>query len=189
MAEQNSNKKWLLVSLPLLVTFLLGLLMMKGLNDSKGRDELLSIPLDKPLPEFELAALEGFDEGLKREDFLGQVSLMNIWGSWCLSCLDEHPLFVELGEKTDIPIMGVNWQEAKPVDGPRWLQRHGNPYTKVGADPQSELTILLGITGAPETLVIDQNAHIRWQHAGPVDRNILENELLPLIRLLQEGEE
>lgn len=179
--------KKIAIFLPLFVTIILGGLMFKGLIVQKGtQNQIISIPLDKPFPEFDLEPMPGDTEGLSNKDLIGQVSLVNIWGSWCITCEYEHPILLELAAKTDIPILGINWREDNPVDGPRWLERKGNPYSKVGTDPLSKLAITLGVTGAPETIITDKRGHMRWRHAGPLDWDILNKELLPLIRQLQE---
>ncbi len=181
------NKKLLLI-LPLIAVLGLGGLMVKGIMDNENKPANLSFAVNKPMPEFDLQALPGFDKGLSKADLLGKVSLVNIWGSWCITCEYEHPILLELADKTSIPIFGIDWREANPEDGPRWLARKGNPYDQIGADPQSELAIQLGVSGAPETLVVDKKGNIRWQHEGALTAELMRDELFPLIRQLQ-GEE
>ncbi len=179
--------KKIAIFLPLFVTILLGGLMFKGLIvQKKVQNQIVSIPIDKPFPDFNLEPMPGFEKGLSKQDLMGRVSLINIWGSWCVTCEYEHPILLELAAKTDIPILGINWREDKPEDGPRWLARKGNPYQQVGTDPLSKLAITLGVTGAPETIITDKRGNMRWRHAGPLDWDILNKELLPLIRQLQE---
>ncbi len=180
-------KKKLAIALPLLATLVFGGLMVRGMMvQNKIQNQIVSIPMDKPFPEFDLAPMPGDTEGLSNQDLIGKVSLVNIWGSWCATCDYEHPILIDLAEKTDIPIFGIDWREDNPEDGPKWLARKGNPYQKVGTDPLSTLAISLGVTGAPETIITDKRGHMRWRHAGPLDWDILNKELLPLIRQLQE---
>ncbi len=180
------NKRVFLL-IPLVGLILVGSILVKGIIDSRNKTSL-SFETFKPIPEFELPPIPDFDKGLSKADLLGKVSLVNIFGSWCMTCEYEHPILLKLQEETNIPLYGINWREAKPQDGSRWLKRKGNPYTQIGADPRSELAIQLGITGAPETLVVDKKGYIRWHHEGALNWDILNKELLPLIEKLKEEE-
>ncbi len=180
------NKK-IFLAIPLMGLLAVGGILTKGIIDSQSQGTL-SFETNKPMPEFDLPPIPGFETGLAKADLLGQVSLVNIWGSWCVTCEYEHPILLELAAKTNIPLYGIDWREAKPEDGSRWLKRKGNPYDKIGADPRSVLAIQLGITGAPETLVVDKKGIIRWHHEGALDWDILNKELLPLVEKLKEEE-
>ncbi len=180
------NKKIFLL-IPLIGLIIVGAILVKGIKDSQNKNTL-SFETFKPMPEFNLSPIPGFDKGLSKADLLGKVSLVNIFGSWCVTCEYEHPILLELAKKTHIPLYGIDWREAQPEDGSRWLKRKGNPYTQIGADPRSELAIQLGITGAPETLVVDKKGNIRWHHEGALNWDILNKELLPLIDILKEEE-
>ncbi|MFV0431364.1 MAG: DsbE family thiol:disulfide interchange protein [Alphaproteobacteria bacterium] len=179
------NKKIILLA-PLIAILALGFLMFKGIIDNENKPDNLSFAVYKPMPEFDLPALPGFDKGLAKSDLLDKVSLVNVWGSWCITCEYEHPFLLELARETNIPIFGVDWREKKPEDGSQWLARKGNPYDQIGADPHSDLAIQLGITGAPETLVVDKKGYIRWQHEGAITAELMNKELFPLIKQLQE---
>lgn len=169
--------------LPLAVLALLAVYFMQGL----GRDpQAVPSPLiDKPVPDFTLAAIEGETQGLAREDLLGQVSLVNIWGSWCAACRFEHPLFMEIKAQDLVPIHGIDWREKNRTDGPAWLKKYGNPYTRIGDDPESRGAIAFGVTGAPETFVVDADGIIRFKHAGPITRELWERKIWPLVKELR----
>ncbi len=178
------NKKIFLL-IPLIGLLIVGAILVKGLADTKNKSAL-SFETLRPMPEFDLPPLPGFDKGLSNADLMGKVSLVNIWGSWCITCEAEHPILLELAAQTNIPLYGIDWREAKPEDGSQWLARKGNPYTQIGADPLSELAIRLGITGAPETLVVDKKGNIRWHHEGQLTWDILKGNLLPFVQKLKE---
>ncbi len=180
------NKKIFLL-IPLIGLFIVGGILVKGIVDIQ-RKTSLSFETSTPMPSFDLPPIPGFEKGLSNADLLGKVSLVNIWGSWCVTCEYEHPILLELAAKTNIPLYGIDWREEKPENGSRWLKRKGNPYTQIGADPRSELAIQLGITGAPETLVVDKKGIIRWHHEGALNWDILNKELLPLVEKLKEEE-
>ena len=109
--------------------------------------------------------------------------MINIWGSWCGYCQQEHPLLLELAK--EIPIVGVDYRD-KPQNGITMLQHMGNPYTLVIDDSRGELALKLGVDGAPETYLVDANGIIRYRHSGLLDREIWQKTFVPqLNQLLQ----
>lgn len=170
--------------LPLAVFLALVAYFWSGL----GRDphQLPSVLIDRPLPQFALPPIAGRDHGLATEDLIGQVSLLNIFGSWCAACRIEHPFLMRLQAAGAVPIFGINWREKDRFAGPRWLQQHGDPYTRIGDDPESRAAIALGVTGAPETFVIDRHGVIRYKHVGPITADVWATTLQPLIARLRE---
>jgi len=144
-----------------------------------------SVLIDKPLPEFDLPALEGFENGFSSRDLSGRVALINIFGSWCASCIIEHPVLMKMAAEGDVLIAGIDWKDP-PGAGSKWLADNGNPYDLIGADFAGKTAIDLGVTGAPETFVIDKNGRIRHKVTGPIDERLWREELKPLIRMLEE---
>jgi cytochrome c biogenesis protein CcmG/thiol:disulfide interchange protein DsbE len=169
---------------PLIVFVVVGSFFAWGLTRDPSR--IPSQLIDRPLPEFDLPAIQGFSEGLSTEDFKGQVTLLNVFASWCVSCHIEHPLLMELAAKGDIPIYGLNWKE-KPGDGKAWLDRLGNPYSMIGDDRQGRVAIDLGVTGAPETFVVDKGGRVRYVFIGPITQRSWEETLAPLIEELRKS--
>ncbi len=152
-----------------------------------GRDphSVPSALIDQPVPAFALAPIQGRATGLSREDLKGQVSLLNVFGSWCAACRIEHPLLMRLADERVIPIYGVDWREPDRAAGPAWLARHGDPYTRIGDDPDSKAAIALGVTGAPETFVIDAEGMIRYKHIGPITADVWTSTLWPIVERLR----
>lgn len=146
--------------------------------------KLPSTLIDKPVPEFDLPPIEGFDKGFSSKDLLGQVTIINIWGSWCVSCVYEHPVLMEIARKKLVPIYGLDWKD-QPGDGARWLQEKGNPYTLIGDDADGRIAIEFGVTGAPETFVVDKGGRIRYKFIGPITVEDWENTLYPLVKELR----
>lgn len=136
--------------------------------------------IDKPVPAFDLPALPGYDAGLADTDLGGDVTLVNVFASWCVPCLAEHPLLVKLSRSGKVRLMGMNYKD-KPEDALAWLRRHGNPYERIGADTQGRAGIDFGISGVPETFVIDSDGRIAYQHIGPLTPEVIEDEILPLV--------
>jgi len=174
-----------LLLFPLVLFVIVGGFFGWGLTRDPSR--IPSQLIDRPLPEFDLAAIEGLDEGLKTEDFKGQVILLNVFASWCVSCHIEHPFLMELKENNVIPIYGLNWKENGDRDGIDWLDRFGNPYTLVGDDRNGRVASDLGVTGAPETFVIDKDGRVRYKFIGPITEQHWERTLAPLIEELRKS--
>ena len=142
--------------------------------------------IDHPLPEFDLPPIQGLQKGLASADLKGEVSLLNVFGSWCVSCHIEHPVLMQIAASGAVPIRGLNWKD-KPGDGAAWLARLGNPYDRIGDDPEGRVIFDLGVTGAPETFVIDKEGRVRYKHTGPITPEVWEKTLRPLIEELRKA--
>lgn len=146
--------------------------------------DLPSALIDQPVPSFTLPPLPGHDRGFADSDLGGEVALVNVFASWCVPCLAEHPLLTRLAEEEGIPIYGINYRD--PVEeAVTWLTRHGNPYRRIGSDRQGRVGIDWGVYGVPETYVIDAAGRIRYRHVGPLTPEIVRRELMPLIAEVQ----
>ncbi|NKD44663.1 DsbE family thiol:disulfide interchange protein [Haematospirillum jordaniae] len=155
---------------------------------NKDPSALPSVLLDTPVASFSLDALPGRDRPLSSAMLQGQVSLLNVFGSWCVACREEHSFLMSLKAQGDVPVHGINWRERNPADGMRWLEKHGDPYDRVGQDPDSRAAIALGVTGAPETFVIDASGVIRYRYAGVLTPEVWASTLKPLIEHLRHVE-
>jgi cytochrome c biogenesis protein CcmG/thiol:disulfide interchange protein DsbE len=156
------------------------------LNIDKDASVVPSVLIDKPAPEFSLPPLPGRDRGLSRADLTtGDVSVLNVFASWCIPCRAEHPLIKRLSREADVPVYGLNYKEKDPGDGVKWLDELGDPYASVGMDLSGRTGIDFGVYGVPETFIIDGNGQIRYKHVGPVTVEVLENVLLPKIAELK----
>ena len=144
--------------------------------------------IDKPVPEFALPPVQGFEEagGFATADLgQGKIALVNIFASWCGPCRVEHPLLMALAEAGTVPLYGINYKDT-PEDAERWLGRLGNPYTLMGADRDGRTGIDWGVYGVPETFVVDGAGRIRHRHVGVLSQYDLEETVLPLIEELGE---
>jgi len=168
--------------MPLAIFALLAVFLGIGLTLDP---RLVPSPLvGKPVPEFRLAPVQGRTLGLATEDLRGEVSVVNVFASWCLACRDEHPLWMELASRRTLPIHGLNYKDA-PDDAQRWLNQLGDPYSRTGADRDGRVAIDWGVYGVPETFVIDKNGVIRDKIIGAITRESVDERLLPLVRRLQ----
>ncbi len=143
-----------------------------------------TVLIDQQIPEFDMPAIEGYEVGFSSADLGGEVSLVNIFGSWCIACRIEHPLLMELAEEDAIPIMAIDWKDP-PGAGAAWLRKFGDPYTRIGDDFAGRVAIDFGVTGAPETFVVDKNGRIRYKQIGPITPQIWREDLEPIIRELR----
>jgi len=168
--------------LPLVIFLILATFLGIGLTMNP---RLVPSPLiGKQVPEFSLEPVMGRLLGLASTDLKGEVSLVNVFASWCTSCLEEHPLLVQLADSGVVPIHGFNYKD-KPEDASRWLNQLGDPYTRTGADLNGRVGIDLGVYGVPETYVIDREGKIAHKHIGPISTRDLQETILPLIKELR----
>lgn len=145
---------------------------------------LPSALIDKPVPEFALPPVQGRTLGLASADLKSEVSLVNVFASWCLPCKAEHPFWMDLKTRDAVPIHGLNYKD-KPEDASAWLDRLGDPYTRTGADQDGRVAIDWGVFGVPETFVITADGRIAYKHVGPETREILDGTLLPIVNRLR----
>ncbi len=168
--------------LPLGVFVILVVFLAIGLN-LKPR-EVPSPLIDKPAPAFSLARLDDPSTSVTLEDLHGQVWILNVWASWCVACLDEHPHLVEFARRDLVPLYGLNYKD-QPEAARAWLGKHGNPYDVSMVDGDGRVGIDFGVYGVPETFVIDRQGVIRYKHIGPVTPDVLQNTIVPLVQRLQ----
>lgn len=154
---------WLWIPLALFA-FFAGL---AGFMLTQDKDQFVeSTMIGQPLPAFALQpAYEGLP-GAAKADFAGKPKLLNIWASWCLPCIAEAPQLEAL-QAQGVEIIGIAIRD-RPADVGAFLARHGNPYSRIGSDPISEVQLAIGSSGVPETFVIDAAGTIRYQHIGDI---------------------
>lgn len=174
--------KRLKLFIPLAIFLVLGLLLLKGL--SLDPNAMPSALIDKPIPEFALPSLEQPDRILERDDVVGQVALVNVWGTWCPSCRAEHPYLMKIAEEEGVPIIGVDYKDER-AEAIKWLEKLGDPYVLNVYDERGKLGIDLGVFGAPETYVIDHRGMVRYKHIGVVDDRVWTEQLKPLVNQLR----
>jgi cytochrome c biogenesis protein CcmG/thiol:disulfide interchange protein DsbE len=167
--------------IPLFVFVVLALLFWRGL--SLDPTAMPSALINKPVPEFSLPSLENPEKSLTQEIFIGKVSLLNVWATWCPTCYVEHAYLVTLAAQ-GVPIFGVNYKDDVPA-AQKWLEDLHNPYVINILDEDGRFGLDLGVFGAPETYVIDQQGIIRYKHIGVVDEKVWLEKLQPLMQSLR----
>jgi len=150
---------------------------------SLGRDkQTLPSPLiGKPAPIFELPTVEDPAEKFSNRTLAGQMYVVNIWGTWCIGCRQEHDALMQIAERNEVPIVGINWKDDLSL-AQRWLRELGNPYVVNAFDAEGRIAIDWGAYGAPETFLVDPQGNVIHKHAGPLSVEIWSRDFLPLIR-------
>jgi len=130
--------------------------------------------IGKPAPAINVPDLYNESETVQTEDMLGKVWLFNVWGTWCPECWREHKYLLELS-KNRIPIVGLNWRDEKD-EAKSMIEKMGNPFVKIGYDPDSSVAMDWGVYGAPETFVIGADGVVLEKHAGGITPAVWENK-------------
>lgn len=163
---------------PLAIFFVLAGFLAYGLTLNPR--EVPSPLVGKPAPDFALPRLDKPDERFGLADMRGQVFLLNVWASWCVSCRQEHPLLVQMKRQGVVPVIGLNYKDAR-ADALDWLREGGNPYTANVMDTDGRIGIEYGVYGTPETFLIDRDGIIRYKHIGPMNAGVVRDVLMPRI--------
>ena len=168
-----------LALLPLVA--LVALVAVFALNMDRDPSLVRSVLIDKPAPIFTLPAVAGLPvPGFDTAKLQGQVTVVNVFASWCIPCRDEHPVLEALKQKTGVALYGINQKDA-PNNATAFLAQLGNPYDAVGADVDGRASIDWGVYGVPETFVVDAKGVIRFKHTGPLAMADIDREIIPAI--------
>ncbi len=139
--------------------------------------------IGKPAPAFQLSQLHEPESTFSPADLHGQVWLLNVWASWCVSCRQEHPVLMDLASHNIVPIIGLDYKdEREPAKA--WLAEHGNPYRLSIWDRDGRVGIDYGVYGVPETFVIDKAGIVRMKHVGPLTQTVVSEKIIPLVKEL-----
>lgn len=170
--------------LPLVLFLALALLLLS--RNGSDPSFLPSARLGQPVPAFQLTSLTEPQQTLTADIFKGDVTLLNVWATWCVSCLVEHPVLMRLAE-SGVHIVGVNYKDDRQA-ALAWLQNNGDPYRRIVFDERGDLGLDLGVYGAPETYLIDRSGHIRYRSVGVLDDKAWSQELKPRYDALVAGQ-
>jgi cytochrome c biogenesis protein CcmG, thiol:disulfide interchange protein DsbE len=190
VAPAPRRRRPLLILVPLVLFGAMAVMFAFALTKGDP-SKLPSALIGKPAPALALTEIEGLRDGRRTVPLLtsdvlqrGEVTVVNFWASWCLPCVEEHPLLIELTQKAGVPVVGVNYKDAA-ANARRFLGRYGNPFAALGADTTGRTAIEWGVYGMPETFIIDGKGRIAYKHVGPITRQALERNLLPTIARLK----
>jgi cytochrome c biogenesis protein CcmG, thiol:disulfide interchange protein DsbE len=172
---------------PLAIFSALALVFALALQ-SGDPSRLPSALIGKPVPALDLQAVDGLTDGERpvtgfgsADLTRGQVSVVNFWASWCVPCVEEHPMLMLLKERTGVRVFGINYKD-QAAAARRFLGRYGNPFAAVGTDGNGRAAIEWGVYGMPETFVVKGKGQIAYKHVGPITAETLETKLIPAIR-------
>lgn len=170
------------IALPFIAVMALLSLFYVGLGlDSR---ELPSPLVGKPAPAFAVESLHDPDTIVSEQDFSGDVSLVNVWASWCSSCRSEKPHLIRLANQ-GVTIHGINYRDTRE-DANGYLRQSGNPYRTIAFDPKGDVGMDWGVYATPETYVLDADGTIRHKHIGPLTAEVVRDDIIPLIERLEE---
>ena len=161
-----------------------GLASVLGWGLTRNAHDVPSVLIGKAVPVFSLPPVKGRTLGLASKNLYGEVSLVNVFASWCVACREEHPVLMGLAARGKVPLHGLNYKD-RPDDAARWLNTMGDPYTRTGADLDGRVAIDWGVYGVPETYVVGADGRIAHKHIGAVTREALDTTILPLVEKLQ----
>lgn len=179
-----ASRRRLVLALPALGFAGLAGMLAVGLN--RDPSKLPSTLIGQKAPAFDLPPVKGRTLGLASANLLGEVSLVNVFASWCVACRAEHPIFMRLSQDKTVPIHGINYKDA-PDDAAHWLDTMGDPYTRTGADIDGRVAINWGVYGVPETFVVGADGVIAYKHIGAVTPEALSSTILSMIERLRKG--
>ncbi len=174
--------------LPLVAFAALALLLFAGVRMNSGKDtSAIPSPLiGKSVPAFSLPVLGEPARLVSHRDLLGAPYLLNVWGSWCPTCRDEHPVISALARSGKVRVIGYNYKDPAE-DAQRWLAEFGNPYSLVITDEEGRAALDWGIYGAPETFLVDAKGIIRWKTIGAINPQIVREQIEPQLAKLESA--
>ena len=149
-------------------------------NTKHDLREVPSPLIGRAAPEFHLPVLDEPGRTVAKADLLGKPYLLNVFGSWCFACGEEHPVLMAQGKTLGVMLVGYNYKD-EPAAAKGWLAEHGNPYDLVIADVEGRTAIDFGVYGAPETFLVDGKGVIRYKRIGPLTPDVIEREVKPAL--------
>jgi cytochrome c biogenesis protein CcmG/thiol:disulfide interchange protein DsbE len=147
----------------------------------RDKETLPSPLIGKPAPLFELPRLDDPSRTFSNREFAGKPYVLNVWGSWCVGCRQEHDALLQIARRGEVPIIGLNWNDDRDT-ALRWLQQLGDPYVVNAFDGEGRVAIDWGVYGAPETFLIGANGKIIKKHVAAISVEIWEQEFVPLLK-------
>jgi cytochrome c biogenesis protein CcmG/thiol:disulfide interchange protein DsbE len=173
--------------LPLGAFALLAVFLWFGLKHAPEQGVVISPLVGKPAPEFSLPKLGDSGAQVSSRDFAGKWYLVNFWGSWCVSCAEEHSMLLQIAQSGAVPLIGLDWNDADN-DPQKWLtERGGNPYTAIGVDPEGREAVNWGVTAAPESFLINPAGIIVYKSTGEITPKIWQDEILARVQGKKSG--
>ncbi|WP_417409619.1 DsbE family thiol:disulfide interchange protein [Hoeflea sp.] len=181
----NRRRLWI-AFLPLVLFIALSGVFLYQLGSGKDASEIPSVLIGTKAPSLDLPPLDGLTANgvpvpaLTDAAIRGQLSLVNVWASWCVPCRQEHPILLELSRDPRVELVGINYKD-KNDNALKFLGELGNPFAAVGVDPAGKAAIDWGVYGIPETYLVGPDGEILFKQIGPFTTESLRDKLLPAI--------
>ena len=180
--KKSQMKIWFLIPLIVFAGFVVMLYMRLG----QPTDIVTNTALERPVPTFELPLLSDTSRIMTNDNLPDQPFLMNIWGSWCPTCIIEHPFLMQLEER-GVNLVGVNYKD-DIGNALGYLNRGGDPFSMSIQDLSGQCALDLWLTGAPETFVVDGEGIIRQHIVGEINESNWQSRITPCLMLLNEAD-
>jgi cytochrome c biogenesis protein CcmG/thiol:disulfide interchange protein DsbE len=163
---------------PLAIFALLGGFLFVGLY--RDPSYVPSPLIGKPAPQFSLPSVQDPSYPVASKELLGQPWVLNVWGTWCGGCREEHETLLAIAKQNAVPLIGLNWKDDNSA-AQEWLRTLGNPYAAVAEDKEGRVAIDWGVYGAPETFLISADGKVLFKHIAPMTMDVWTKEFLPRI--------
>jgi cytochrome c biogenesis protein CcmG/thiol:disulfide interchange protein DsbE len=175
---------WFKFSIPLIIVAALGVFLFIGLSRDPGY--VPSPLIGKQAPEFSLPSLQDAAYPVSSKELLGRTWVLNVWGTWCGGCRQEHDTLIAISRMNVVPLVGLNWKDDNAA-AQEWLRALGNPYAVVAEDNAGRVAIDWGVYGAPETFLIGPDGTVLFKHIAPMTMEVWTQEFLPRIQAANAG--
>ena len=170
-----------IISLPIVITLIISFFLLIFLLQNKDPSKPPSSLINEALPNFEISNLYDENQNISKKELKDKITIINFFASWCAPCRAEHPLLFEIKKQhPNLFILGINMQD-KTDKAKKFLEIDGNPYDYVGIDEFGLVAIEFGVIGLPETFLIDSSGKIIYKYQGPLTKEIVKNEIKPLL--------
>ncbi|MGO2385910.1 MAG: DsbE family thiol:disulfide interchange protein [Psychrobacter sp.] len=184
-SNKVKSKKKLKIGFLIPLVIFIGLVAILYMRLGKPTDIVTNTALERPVPAFELPLLSDTSRIMTNDNLPDKPFLMNIWGSWCPTCIIEHPFLMELEER-GVNLVGVNYKD-DIGDALGYLNRGGDPFSMSIQDLSGQFALDLGLTGAPETFIVDGEGVIRQHIVGEINESNWQSRITPCLMVLNEA--
>jgi cytochrome c biogenesis protein CcmG, thiol:disulfide interchange protein DsbE len=173
-------------TVPVAAFIALAVLFAFGLNPNRDIHALPSPLIGKPAPLFDLTDVVDPARSVSNASLKGQVYVLNVWGTWCYACRQEHEALLAIAEQHLVPIVGLDYMDQRDK-AEQWLKQLGNPYAAVAFDSDGRTAIDWGVYGAPETFLVDEQGRVVFKFISPMTAEVWEREFVPRIAAARRG--
>tara|TARA_B100001167_G_scaffold19206_1_gene10205 strand:- start:197 stop:718 length:522 start_codon:yes stop_codon:yes gene_type:complete len=165
--------------IPLILFIVIAVFLYFSLNSNSSK--LPSPLLGKMFPNIEAKDFYSNESVLLADLFSENMSLVNVWASWCVTCRQEHQMMMKIANNKDLQLIGINYKDTR-TDGEKFLEIMGNPFDVIIFDPSGKIGLDLGVYATPETFLVNQQGVVLYKHIGAIDSEVWEEDFIPRIK-------